>query len=141
MSAKTKKEVGTLIDALRFSFERSLRTAEGTVEPVALLWTDPEGEWRELIPKLRTTLKELYTLGSFNPTERTGPAIWLKCVVDRSIPEIAPPQGVTPVLYLPNVARQDLRAAGECSMQLQPPRTFRGTGEIGVRSIQEPNCQ
>ena len=120
MSTKLKKEVGTLIDALRSSFERSFRTAEGTVEPVALLWTDPAGEWRELLPKLRTTLKELYTLGSFNPTERNGPAIWLKCVVDRSIPEIAPPQGVTPVLYLPNVARQDLRAAGECPMQLQP---------------------
>ena len=45
MTTKSKKEVGTLIDALRSSFERSLRTAEGMVEPAALLWTDPAGEW------------------------------------------------------------------------------------------------
>jgi hypothetical protein len=90
------------------------------VEPVALLWTDPEGEWRRLIPKFRVVMPQLYALGSFNPTERTGPAIWLKCVVDRAIPEIAPTPGTIPVLYLPNVARQDLRAAGECSILIQP---------------------
>jgi hypothetical protein len=65
-------------------------------------------------------MPQLYTLGSFDPKERTGPAIWLKCVVDRAIPEIAPPREITPLLYLPNVARQDLRAAGECSMLVQP---------------------
>src|SRR5271157_164234 len=120
MTAKPKKEFGTLLDALRSSFERSLRTAEVMVEPVAMLWTDPAGEWRGLIAKFRLSMPQLYTLGCYDPAERTGPAIWLKCVVDRSIPEIAPPREITPVLYLPNVARQDLRAAGGCSMLVQP---------------------
>ncbi len=109
-----------LVDQLTASFANALRTPEGVAESVALLWTDAEGEWRELVPRLRVALAQLYTLGPYDPAARTGPAIWLKCIVDRSLPEVAPPTGIIPILYLPKVSRQELRAAGECPPALQP---------------------
>ncbi|KJC58429.1 hypothetical protein UP10_26240 [Bradyrhizobium sp. LTSPM299] len=110
----------TLIDALQESFAGALRSPDGTVAPVALLWTDTDGQWRPLVATLMKALPELYALGSFAPDERQGPVIWLKCVIERSLPDSSPPPDVVPIIYLPNVSRQDLRASGDCSAFLQP---------------------
>lgn len=109
-----------LLEVLIASFQEALRTPDGMAEPVALLWTDEDGQWQELIPRLQEVMPELFALGGYAPSKRTGPAIWLRCVVDNSIPEVAPPSGKTPVLYLPAVSRQQLRAAGDCDAALQP---------------------
>lgn len=110
----------TIVDVLTASFREALRTPDGMAEPVALLWTDEDGQWRELVPRLRGVMPELHALGIYAPSRRTGPAIWLRCVVEHSVPEAAPPSGRTPILYLPGVGRQELRAAGECRATLQP---------------------
>jgi len=110
----------TLLDALADSFAASLRSPEGVAEPVALLWTDADGQWLPLIPALQAAIPELYVLGAYKPEERTGPVIWLRCIVDRTLPEVSPPAGVTPIVYLPNVGRQQLRAGGDCPPALQP---------------------
>src|SRR5436309_1942219 len=108
-----------LLEALQQSFSAAVRPPEGWSAPVAILWTDAEGQWLPLLPALRAAFPWVYTLGRYEPARRTGPAIWLKCIVDRSLPE-APPPGETPVLYLPQVRRQELRAAGDCPANLQP---------------------
>src|SRR5207248_11543074 len=56
------------------------------------------------------------------PTRRSSdlPAIWLRCVVDRTLPEISIPADSVPILYLPGVSRQALRAGEECPRELQP---------------------
>ena len=36
----------TLLDALQLSFAVALRSPEGVAEPIALLWTDTDGQWR-----------------------------------------------------------------------------------------------
>lgn len=110
----------SLAEALWNSLSAAAVSPEGVAPPVAILWTDPEGQWRPLIEKLRESMPELYCLGDYNPAERTGPAIWLKCVVERAIPDVAPAAGVIPILYLPGVARQILRAGGECPVLWQP---------------------
>lgn len=120
MSAATKVRYASLLDALSASFAEALRVPEGTQEPVALLWTDAEGQWRDLVPKLQAAMPELFALGAYNPALRIGPVVWLRCVVDRSLPEVVPPIGRTPILYLGGVGRQSLRAAGECPRELQP---------------------
>lgn len=125
MTAPTSRPAGTpgpkgLLDALEASFRDALRAPEGTAEPVALLWTDPEGQWAPLLSRLRAALPYVYTLGPYKPDERMGPAIWLRCVVDRTIAEIAPPEGRIPVLYLPNVGRQQLRAGADCPKAIEP---------------------
>ncbi len=109
-----------LVDALEDSLNQALRSPEGTAAPVALLWTDADGEWKPLLSRLRLALPQIFTLGRYNPAERSGPAIWLRCVVDRSLPDCVPPEGTVPILYLPGVSRQQLRAGSECPRDLQP---------------------
>ena len=88
--------------------------------PAAILWTDGDGQWRPLIPALRNVLSQIYSLGTYDSASHVGPAIWLKCIVERTLPDIAPPVGAVPVLYLPGVSRQDLRAGGDCPVSVQP---------------------
>lgn len=87
--------------------------------PVAILWTDKEAQWETLLPRLRETLPVL-TLGPYAPETRTGPAIWLRCMIARVLPDADWPAEATPILYLPGVSRQELRAVEDCPLELQP---------------------
>lgn len=109
----TSTSPDTLIDALKASFAASLRTPDGVAPPAALLWTDADGHWKPLLPALMRALPELYVLGPYAPEERQGPVIWLKCIVERTLPGVSPAPELTPILYLPNISRQDLRAGGD----------------------------
>src|SRR3546814_15658053 len=60
----------------------------------------------------------LLVFGSYDPDQRSGPAIWLKCAIAGLLPEI-PLEG-TPIVYLPGVSRADLRAIESCPRELQP---------------------
>ena len=101
----------------------TLRTAANAfapgdqVAPCAVLWPDPERTWESVIPELRPMLPELYVLGSYAPEQRTGPALWLRCIEARTV-DGAPATGVTPVFYLPGVSRDKLRAAEDCPQEL-----------------------
>ena len=110
----------TLLDAMQASMAAALRAPDGVAEPAALLWTDADGQWRPLVQTLSKVIPQLYMLGPYAPDERQGPVIWLKCIVERTLPDISPAPGVTPILYLPNVSRQELRAGGDCPLDLQP---------------------
>ncbi len=63
---------------------------------------------------------DLLTLGPYDPTARTGPAIWLRCVLAGKFPELAFPPDAVPILYLPGVSRPTLRATDECPPELRP---------------------
>jgi hypothetical protein len=110
----------TLLDALVASLAAAMRSPEGVAEPVALLWTDADGQWRPLVPALQKACAHFYVFGVYDAAQRTGPAIWIKCVVDRTLPDLAPPPGTVPILYLPGVSRQELRAGGDCPDLLHP---------------------
>ncbi|MEN6527999.1 MAG: BREX-1 system phosphatase PglZ type B, partial [Candidatus Polarisedimenticolia bacterium] len=111
----------TVLDALVEALRGATRHAAGSdAPPVALLWPDPDGEWRQLVAPLRAALPELFVLGPYAPDDRQGPVIWLKCVVDRALPGLALPDDSVPVLYLPGVGRQELRAGDACPAEFQP---------------------
>ena len=101
----------------------TLRTAANAfapgdqVAPCAVLWPDPERTWESVIPELQPMLPELYVLGSYARENRTGPALWLRCIEARTV-DGAPATGVTPVFYLPGVSRDKLRAAEDCPQEL-----------------------
>jgi hypothetical protein len=129
----------TFLDRLQASFAASLRVPEGVAPPVALLWTDADGQWLPLLPQLRAFFPELFTLAHesvhpYDPALRLGPAIWLRCVVDRALPDITVPEGKTPILYLPRVNRQELRAAGECPPRLSPLVELQFRGRVWHQS-------
>lgn len=112
--------MNTLAEALWNSLSTAAVSPEGVAPPVAILWPDPDSQWRPLVSVLSVSFPELFTLGEFAPDRRTGPVIWLKCVVERTLPDASPPAGHVPVLYLPGVSRQILRAGAECPALLQP---------------------
>ena len=87
--------------------------------PVAVLWTDKDRQWEPLLPRLQSEVP-LLTLGPYDPSARTGPAIWLRCMIARTLPEADWPETETPILYLPGVSRQNLRAVAECPQALKP---------------------
>lgn len=122
-----------LLDRLRQSIARTLRVPEGQAAPAAIIWTDATGEWSPLAPMLRVLVPEFFTIGEYRPEERMGPAIWLKCIVDGTVPE-APGPGITPLLYLPNVSRQILRAAADCPAQWAPLIELQYRGRVWHQS-------
>lgn len=110
-----------VIEALVGSLEATAKyNPNDVVHPYAVLWTDHDAQWQPIIPQLRRLLPQLLTLGEYQPDQRIGPAIWLRSVVDRGLPEIELPDGVTPIVYLPGVSRQELRAVQECPDSLKP---------------------
>ena len=92
----------------------------GFVRPAAILWTDARREWGSLLPAARLHIPELLTLGDYKPDDRTGPAIWLRCVVDRTIKLPDVPAARPPIIYLPGVERGELRAGVKCPETLRP---------------------
>lgn len=90
------------------------------VAPAVILWTDKERLWEPLAAKLRVEVPHFVTLGDYKPDQKTGPAIWLRCMIAKTLPEANWGDGVTPILYLPGVSRQELRAITECPSHLSP---------------------
>src|SRR3546814_4047308 len=88
----------------------------------AVLWPDKEGLWKSAIPALQATMPGLLVFGSYDPDQRSGPAIWRNCAIAGFLPEI--PREGTPIVYLPGVSRADLRAIESC------PRPEEQTSEL-----------
>ncbi|HDH98636.1 MAG TPA: BREX-1 system phosphatase PglZ type B, partial [Deltaproteobacteria bacterium] len=120
----------TVIEALRNSLTAAARfNRSDVVAPAAVLWTDADSQWEPLVSQLRPLMPELLTLDEYHPEEKTGPAIWLRCVIERALPYVELPKDATPVIYMPNVSRQTLRAVEECPDSLKPlvELQYRGT--------------
>ena len=114
-------DVASVIEHLALSLSAASRfNPSDVVAPAAILWMDHDAQWLPIIPQLRQLAPQLLTLGEYQPDQRTGPAIWLRTVVDGALPEIEIPEGKVPILYLPNVSRQALRAVQECPDALKP---------------------
>ena len=130
MAGNESGHASTLAEAVRDSLLRASRyNRSDMVGPAAILWTDADAQWQSLVAELRPLMPELLTLGKYDPEQKTGPAIWLRCVVERALPEVEMPEGVTPVICMPSVGRQTLRAGEECPDSLKPmvELQYRGT--------------
>lgn len=103
---------------------------EVQVAPACILWPDADRQWESAIPRLQAELPELLVLGDYEPSKRIGPAIWLRCAIAGKIAEITIPDGLTPVLCLPGVSRQDLRAVENCPDHLKPLAELQYRGVI-----------
>ena len=104
-----------LVAALRSTAQSY--AAGDQVAPCAVLWTDPERLWESVMPAVQAQLPELFLLGSYAPEQRTGPALWLRCIDARRV-DGAPPAGTAPILYLPGISREQLRVAEDCPPEL-----------------------
>ena len=111
---------GTVLDRLIEHLRARDTPLDGQARPAAILWTDPKREWLPLVDVLLPRVEEYLVLGDYDAARRTGPAVWVRCVVDRALDEPALPDDRPPIVYLPGVARQDLRAGEECPDGLKP---------------------
>ena len=94
--------------------------ANAQVAPAAILWTDKEQQWLPALPNLMQALPELFVLGPFDPARRSGPAIWLRCVIAGTLKDVEIPEGRTPIVYLPGASRSDLRAIEQSPDEIKP---------------------
>jgi len=117
-----------LVDCLR----GAAATADGRSIPVAVVWTDPNAQWRGAVEALRARMPEFVELGAYAPVLRRGPAPWIRCVVDGALPLVASTDGCPVVVYLPGVGRQHLRAGEDCPDELQPLIELVYRGELWV---------
>lgn len=111
----------TVLEAVIVALDRAA-TYNSNVEPppAVILWPDEKQQWLRLIPRLRSELPQLLTFGEYDPKTKTGPAIWLKCMLAKTLPEADWSDDEVPILYLPGVSRQKLRAVEDCPLELQP---------------------
>ena len=121
-----------LVKAIR---NAAIFNPEIQVAPACILWPDRDRQWEVIIPMLQAEMPELMILGDYAPEKRMGPAIWLRCVLAKTISLSTEDTESTkkennnsvssvssvfsvfsvdkiPILYLPGVSRQDLRCAG-----------------------------
>jgi len=97
--------------------------------PCAILWTDPERSWEPVLGDLKAVVPELFVYGTYAPEERTGPAVWLRCVEARVVDTKLSKDDV-PIFYLPGVSKQKLREVEEWSEELQPLIEYQFRGAI-----------
>jgi len=130
-----------LLKAIR---DAAVFNPEVQVAPACILWPDRDRQWEAVIPVLQAELPELLILGDYAPEKRIGPAIWLRCVIAGVLePQINtvihrlksedigvhPCSSVVPILYLPGVSRQDLRAVESC------PDHLKALAELQYRGV------
>lgn len=120
----------TLMESLIHSLHTAARyNPEVQAAPACILWPDHGRQWEAVIPRLQEELPELVILGNYCPEKRTGPAIWLRCLLARKIEDLRLPSDRPPIIYLPGISRQDLRAVESCPDLLKPlaELQYRGT--------------
>lgn len=121
MSAESQKfttatQLGTSLAAAVLAAAKG--NSHTATTAAAVLWPDKEGQWLAALPALKKMMPSLCELGEYNPGQRRGPAVWLKCAIAGVLPEVQL-DGV-PVVYLPGVSRAELRAIESCPRDLQP---------------------
>ena len=113
---KTAVQLGaSVVSALLSAAKGNSHTA---TTAAAVLWPDKERQWLAALPALKRLMPGLCELGEYDPGQRRGPAVWLKCVIAGSLPEVQV-EGI-PVVYLPGISRAELRAIESCPRDLQP---------------------
>lgn len=128
-ATSARGDAETVLDAVAAAIRRAAEyNPNAQTAPAAVLWPDPTAEWEPLLPRLQERLP-LYRFGPYDPVTGSGPAYWLRCIVDCTLPE-APVDGETPAIYLPGVSRAEIRAVEEAPQTLQPLAELQYRGSI-----------
>jgi len=99
-------------------------------KPEVILWPDPENQWASVISILQEQLPWLLVFGTYNPSKRQGPAIWLKCMVAKTLHKATWAETETPIIYLPGISKQDFKNITIAGLALQPMMEYQYTGTL-----------
>lgn len=103
------------------------------VKPEVILWPDPENQWFDVIEVLQESIPHLLIYGNFEPSKKQGPAIWLKCMIAKVLPEANWDVDAIPIIYLPGVAKSDLRNVENAVFNFQPLLEYQYTGTLFIQ--------
>ena len=121
----------TVFDSLLGALQKAADyNRDDTVPPAAVLWPDEKREWEKLIPRLRAVMPQFMIFGPYDAVHRSGPAIWLRCVLAGKIAGVTLPSGTVPIIYMPGVSRATLRATEDCPQELKPLAELQYRGVI-----------
>ena len=124
-------EPSTPLHAIALALRRAKRfSPDVECAPQCILWPDRDGQWRSIIAALQAELPELLILGPLDEARRTGPAVWLRCAMAGQVPAVQLDGKHPPILYLPEVGRQDLRAIENCPEPLKPLAELQYRGQM-----------
>lgn len=90
------------------------------VAPACILWPDQDKQWQDVIPIVRESMPELLILGPYQPENMSGPAIWIRCALAGQVNGFEVSVDRPPVIYLPGISRQELRAIESCPEFMKP---------------------
>jgi hypothetical protein len=102
-------------------------------KPEVILWPDPESQWVDIMDVLKASIPHLLTYGPYAPEKKQGPAIWLKCMMAKMLPEANWSSDELPIIYLPGVAKADLRNVENAVFNFQPLLEYQYTGTLFVQ--------
>ena len=109
----------TVLDRLVVALDRALDFDPNVVDPpIAVLWPDEDRQWETAVSALQQR-KRVVRFGTFDSTCCQGPAYWLRCVVAATVELDELPDGV-PIIYLPGVSRDMMRALDSVPADLAP---------------------
>lgn len=109
----------TVLDRVGLALERAEEHDPNAVaSPIALLWPDETRQWESLIPELRERHR-IVSFGTFDLAQAQGPAYWLRCVIASTVGLDGVPEGL-PIVYLPGVSRDALRALDAVAAAMAP---------------------
>lgn len=94
--------------------------ANAQAAPVAILWTDKECQWSPVLPQLLAALPEFLVYGDYDPAVRSGPAIWLRCVIAGALEGVSIPDDLVPIIYIPGISRSELRSIENTPEGIKP---------------------
>jgi hypothetical protein len=103
------------------------------VKPEVILWPDPDEQWIDVIGVLQEEMPQLLIYGSFNPNKKQGPAIWLKCMIAKALADANWNDDAIPIIYLPSVAKSDLRNVENAVFNFQPLLEYQYTGTLFIQ--------
>ena len=126
-STKNVTVIGKLVEGIRADANYNINVQ---VAPACILWPDGDRQFEPVMPRLLQEMPELCVLGDYDPDTKSGPAIWLRMVIADKVDDTKIPAGKTPIIYLPGVRRQDLRAVDECPDSLKPLAELQYRGSI-----------
>lgn len=106
-------------------YNRSQATA-----PRVILWPDSERQWISVVDRLRKEIDAFITLGAYNPDQLEGPAIWIKCLVDQTLPFATWSKETIPVIYMPGIAKADFKNIEEAPESIQPLMEYQFSGNL-----------
>jgi len=110
----------TILEALIAQLRLCATVTDGDCQVAAVLWTDQKSEWKSAIDEIRLQLPELVSLGDYAPEKGRGPAIWLRCVVDKTFKVDGIGPATVPIIYIPGFSRNHLRADANPAASVEP---------------------